>query len=97
MNHYYTVLTILLIVLLVIKVVFLQISRKNNRANRQRWHKRCWKKAPLEYLKKFWRASQETKFKITDTKFYVSVVTLSTRDNAKLLKQLESSFKRTVN
>ena len=32
---------------------------------------------------------------ITDTKLYVSVVTLSTQDNAKLLEQLESGFKRT--
>ena len=29
-----------------------------------------------------------TKFKITDTKIYVPVVTLSTEDNAKLLLQL---------
>ena len=38
-----------------------------------------------------------TKFKITDTKFYVPVVTLSTQDNAKLLQQLKSGFKRTIN
>ena len=38
-----------------------------------------------------------TKFKITDTELYVSVVTLSTGDNVKLLKQLESSFRRTIN
>ena len=37
------------------------------------------------------------KFKITDTKLYVPVVTLSTQDNAKLLKQLKSGFKRTIN
>ena len=30
-------------------------------------------------------AARETKFKITDTKFYVPVVTLSTQNNAKLL------------
>ena len=30
-------------------------------------------------------------------KFYVRVVTLSTQDNAKLLQQLKSDFKRTVN
>ena len=35
-----------------------------------------------------------TKFKITNTKFYVSVVNLSTEDNVKLLKQLESGFKK---
>ena len=42
-------------------------------------------------------ANQVPEFKITDTKLYVPVVTLSTQDNVKLLKQLESGFKRTVN
>ena len=37
------------------------------------------------------------KFKITDTKLYVPVVTLSTQDNTKLLQQLKSGFKRTIN
>ena len=37
------------------------------------------------------------KFEITETKLYVPVVTLSTQDNAKLLQQLKSSFKRTIN
>ena len=37
------------------------------------------------------------KSKITDTKLYVPVVTLSTQDNAKLLQQLKSGFKRVVN
>ena len=37
------------------------------------------------------------RFAITDTKLYVPVVTLSTQDNAKLLQQLKSSFKRTIN
>ena len=36
------------------------------------------------------------KFAITDTKIYVPVVTLSTQDNAKLLQQLKSAFKRTI-
>ena len=36
-------------------------------------------------------------FTKTDTKLYVPVVTLSTQDNVILLKQLESSFKRTMN
>ena len=35
-----------------------------------------------------------TKFKITDTKLYVSVVNLSTEDDVKLLKQLGSGFKK---
>ena len=42
-------------------------------------------------------ATRETKFKIIDTKPYVPVVTLSTQDNAKLLEQLKSRFKRTIN
>ena len=36
-------------------------------------------------------------YKITDTKLYVPVVTLSTEDNAKLTKQLNEGFKRSVN
>ena len=42
-------------------------------------------------------ANQETDFKITDTKLYVPVVILSTQDNVKLLKQIESGFKRAIN
>ena len=42
-------------------------------------------------------ANQEPEFKITSTKLCVPVVTLSTRDNVKLLKQLESALKRTIN
>ena len=37
------------------------------------------------------------KFAITETKLYVPVVTLSTQDNARLLQQLKSGFKRTIN
>ena len=36
-------------------------------------------------------------FEITDTKLYVPVVTLSTKENAKLLQQLKSGFKRVIN
>ena len=36
-------------------------------------------------------------FKISDTKLYVLVVTLSTQKNAKLLQQLKSGFKRVIN
>ena len=39
----------------------------------------------------------EGKFQITETNFYVPVVALSTQDNAKLLQQLKSDFKRTIN
>ena len=35
-------------------------------------------------------------FKITDTKLYVPVVTLSTEDDNNFLKQLKSGFKRTI-
>ena len=37
------------------------------------------------------------KFAITETKLQVPIVTLSTQDNAKLLQQLKSGFKRTIN
>ena len=36
-------------------------------------------------------------FTITDTKLYALVVTLSTEDNAKLLQEFKSRFKRTIN
>ena len=39
----------------------------------------------------------EGKFAITETKLYAPVVTLSTQDNAKLLQQLKSDFKRIIN
>ena len=42
-------------------------------------------------------ANQNATFGITDTKLYVPVVTLSTQDNAKLLQQLKSDFKRVIN
>ena len=43
-------------------------------------------------------AAGKAEFPITDTKLYVPVVTLSTeKKNRKLLKQLESGFKRTIN
>ena len=42
-------------------------------------------------------ATGETKFAVTDSKLDVLVVTLSTQDIAKLLKPLNSGFKRTIN
>ena len=39
-------------------------------------------------------ANQGPIFKIIDTKLYVPVVTLSTQDNVKLLKQFESGFEK---
>ena len=41
-------------------------------------------------------ANQNPAFEITETNLYVPVVTLSTQDNAKLLPQLTSGFKRTI-
>ena len=38
----------------------------------------------------------ELEFKITDTKLYVPVVSLSKENNIKLLEQLKSGFKRTI-
>ena len=38
----------------------------------------------------------EGKFTITETKLYVPVLTLSTKDNEKLLQQLKSGFKKTI-
>ena len=40
--------------------------------------------------------NRETTFKITSTKLYVPIVTLSTKDNGNLTKQLNKRFKRSV-
>ena len=40
--------------------------------------------------------TKTTTFAITDAKFYVPVVTLSTQDNGKLFEQLKSGFKITI-
>ena len=39
---------------------------------------------------------RETLFKITSTKLYVPIVTLSTKDNVILTKQLSKGFKSSV-
>ena len=54
------------------------------------WYKKCVIEATSI-------ADKGATFSITDTKFYVPVVTLSTQDNAKLLQQLKSGFKRIIN
>ena len=41
--------------------------------------------------------NQEPTFSTTDTKLYLSVVTLSTQDYEKLLEQLKSGFKERIN
>ena len=42
-------------------------------------------------------ANQVTAFAITDTKLHFPIVSLPTQDNAKLLQDLKSGFKRTIN
>ena len=41
--------------------------------------------------------TKATIFPKIDLKFYVTVITLSTQDNAKLLQQIKLGFKRTIN
>ena len=55
-----------------------------------KWSKKC-------ILVPATAVNQVPKFRTTDTKLYVPVLTLSTQDNVKLLKQLESCFKGTIN
>ena len=45
----------------------------------------------------FSRRTKKITFALTKAKLYVPVVTLSTQDKAKLLQQLKSSFKTTIN
>ena len=40
--------------------------------------------------------NREAVFKVTSTKLYVPIVSLSTKDNANLTKQLSEGFKRSV-
>ena len=40
--------------------------------------------------------NRETTFKITNTKLFVPILTLSTKDNVNLIKQLNEGFKRLV-
>ena len=40
--------------------------------------------------------NRETTFKIISTKLYIPIVTLSTKDNVNLSKQLNKGFKRSV-
>ena len=51
-----------------------------------------WSEACIIYS-----AAGAAKFKITAIKLHVPVVTLSAQDKAKLLQQLKSGFKRTIN
>ena len=54
------------------------------------WHKDCMISSVNA------AANQVVSFMITDTKLYVPVVTLSTKDNTNLTKQLNEGFKRTI-
>ena len=55
-----------------------------------KWARNCIKVAGTANI-------QNPILQINDTKLYVPVVTLLTQENIKLLKQIESSFKITIN
>ena len=48
------------------------------------------------YFSRWYCSKSKSELKITHTKLYVLIVTLSTQDNVKLLKQLESDFTGTI-
>ena len=54
------------------------------------WHKDCMISSANA------AANHVVSFMITDTKLYIPVVTLSTKDNTNLTKQLNEGFKRTI-
>ena len=54
------------------------------------WHKDCMISSANA------AANRVVSFIITDTKLYVPIVTLSTKDNTNLTKQLNEGFKRTI-
>ena len=54
------------------------------------WHKDCMISSVNA------AAGQVVSFMITNTKLYVPVVTLSTKDNNNLIKQLNDGFKRSI-
>ena len=69
----------------------------------------CWRSLEMPlinykiYLELNWiedwilsSAGDSAKFKITDAKLHVPIVTLSTKDNVNLTKQLSNGFKRSV-
>ena len=51
----------------------------------------------LKWSKIYVIVNKNPEFKITGTKLYVLIVTLSAQENIKLFKQLESDFKKTIN
>ena len=54
------------------------------------WHKDCMISSVDA------AAGQVASFMITNTKFYIPIVTLSTKDNNNLTKQLNDGFKRSI-
>ena len=51
---------------------------------------------PVYWQIDYWQSSTPT-FAVNNTKLYIPVIILLTQDNAKLLQQLKSGFKRTIN
>ena len=102
---------IFLLITITIIAIHLNLN-KNNRTSRKQSHKRCWRALEMPLinheisLQLKWSRNciivagtannQNPSFQINDTKLYVPVVTLSTQENIKLLKQLESGFKRNI-
>ena len=54
------------------------------------WHKDCMTSSVNA------AANQVVSFMIMDTKLYIPIVTLSSKDNTNLTKQLNEGFKRTI-
>ena len=60
------------------------------------WNKNCLMYGADTYAGGENVNNRETTFKITNTKLYVPILTLSTKDNVNLIKQLNEGFKRLV-
>ena len=58
------------------------------------WNNNCVMYGADTYVGGDNASNRETTFKITSTKLYVPIVTLSTKDNVNLKKQLNEGFKR---
>ena len=60
------------------------------------WNNNCVMYGPDTYARGDNNNNSETTFQITSTKLYFPVVTLSTKDNENLIKQLDEGFRRSV-
>ena len=60
------------------------------------WNNNCVMYGADTYAGGHHANNRETIFKITSTKLYVPIVTLSTKDNVNLAKQLNKGFKRSI-